>query len=478
MRVLNPDPRESSGIDADNGKEDVEDKDDAPAKRRASIFGKAEDISWTKEKAFEPEEKDNEGGIWPNLAESSAAIEKSSPQISASEAASVLCFMATSDSDNKASEEKLVSKEEVRAQGATTSDESDAEAAPRLDATGGLPTLGPDSSRPTVASNVSSDMREDRKANAADEQSGVLSEVRRRSSPSAGVSSTADNVQHSNVAENLPASRPSAHPNSSTAPTSLVPLSASLPLPRVLAAPRRQTSELYMNVPAPRHSGHPRADRQLPENFARPFHRQGEYPARLADPGPERPTVRDNDGSHGDRYQAYPARQNPTRQSHGQPNGRGSGSRTSSRQPQSNYNQAGQAPSSARQPYVQAYHTRVYHPHRVNLPHPAVQRPANTARPHRSVAELESGPQPQPAYRTYQGALDLSRGNNIARRNFASSSAESSDYGARGQHAPSVPRSEDSESWGDQQTYGHGSRASSRAPSSSRGDLPLRPQRH
>lgn len=452
VHVLNPDPakRESIVIEAEEVKETTKDKevnvkDHAPATAESSSADGATSNSTS------------------NTTAKKDSVEKTPDFPNPSGDTTILCSMAPSDrvpqGPEKDPDGQSVSKE-VPDTDPSAAVMSDSEEVPRLDATGGLPSLSPDNSRPTSTASMSFVMPKGQQAEAADGISDVRSETTRRSSLGlSGITPSSTAPDFHATQEQRPGQPDLRHSE----------------VPRTLAIPRRQTSELHMNKPADdgRHESQPPADRR-PEGIIVPQHsRQQQYLGRyLATPRREGGYNEQRNEQHGGRYATYPAAQFHTR-----PNNNHAAQqsvqdpRADIYQPQSNHS-PGQTSPQARQPYSQAHHTRVYYPHRANPSRPLVQSPPGTAtHPRRSAQELGLGPQPQPAYRTFQGALDLNRGNDIARRDVASlpayrpgahSSAGIGGYSTAGsQYAPSAPRSEYSEAWEDDRTYGGGSEVSS-----------------
>lgn len=447
--------------------------------RRASMFNKGNDYykadaDNSGEECAKLEEQGEKQVVESNPGVSSAATEKSTSQVAATESAVA----------SKTTDEEVVSKDDGQTPRAAAPATSGAEEAPRLDATGGLPIFGSDSLRPTQTTNAPSTKRKYRKPYVTSVHSGYDSEVARTISSDVPASSVGENVQRPTVTDNVPASRPSGLTTSAAAPTSLAPQTEPPrfpdydeppPFPPVLAAPRRQTSELHMNVPTEAvqpDPAHPSADRQFAGPGSDPLHAPREYPARVPAYRAERPAAQNN-GMYDPRHPANLASDRPIHRSHHPGNLNASGPRTAIDNPPIR-NDASQANSQARQPYAQEYQTRIYHPHRVN-PRRGIQPPANSARARGASGNPGPGAQPQPAYRSYQGWQELNRGVPVPGRDLpqrspayppvAYSGANYRGYGTTGrQQVASTPRSEFSES-DSRQTHGAGSELSSHVES-------------
>lgn len=453
--VANPDPAHDESIGSEPAAKDGPQGDDGIAKSYGSAVGESRSMdgdqgSVDKEpvvntagddtyKEFDSNiegQGDNESTKDRTTAQTSPSTSRPQSPSDALRAARILCSIATPRSVQRLNEH---APQDTPAPTPPTPTDPSLDDAPRLDATGGVPLPDLASSRPSSITSTAPDSRQ---------------------------SATETPCRHSGI------------PSSFTAPTSL----ASQPqpegddlhpkdAPRMLAAPRRRASELHMDTPAddgPRHVSHPRVAQ---------LDRQKHYPDRYTPPpGYDQ---HDRPSGHGTRYPTYPAIQ-PRTQHHN----------TRQAAPYHSGHQHPPAPTQP-QPYAQAHHTRVFYPHRAHPPRPMVSPPASaTVGPRRTAEQLGLGPQPRPAYRTPEGAVDLNRGNDIARREAAPRTyqagsylraggrgyASSGDGGYRGEHngeysgqySPAVPLSEHSghrdENWG----YEHGTTRSAQGSFSSR----------
>lgn len=317
---------------------------------------------------------DNESTKRGTPAQTTSTTSRPQSPVDALRAAKILCTIATPRSVQRLNEH---APQDTTSPTTPTPTDLSLDDAPRLDATGGVPLPDLGSSRPSSISSTA---------------------------PGSRQSTTETPRRHSGI------------PSSFTAPTSLA--SQSQPggnglrpehVPRTLAAPRRRASELHMNIPAdngPRNVSHGRV-----AQLDRQRHCPDRYTPLSGYDQHDRPS------GYGTRYPTYPTTQ-PRTQHHN----------TRQAAPYHPTSQHSSTPSHP-QTYPHAHHTRVFYPHRAHPPSPMVSPPASaTERPRRTAEQLGLGPQPRPAYRTPEGAADLNRGNDIARREAVPGTYQAGSY--------------------------------------------------